>query len=124
MSTPTTPVPTQTPPPPLALAMNLLDGLLLRDDLPLGARLDLTEVFADLLDVRPPFPPFPPFPPTVPAPTAATGTWTAVATQVEAALRQLSTDTRGGVQPAVVLGYALAARRVRDTVARHDPAAS
>ncbi|WP_380164668.1 hypothetical protein [Jannaschia sp. R86511] len=119
MSTPsTTPVPTQTPPPPLALTVNLLDGLLLRDDLPLGARLDLTEVFADLLDVRPPFPP------TVPEPTAATGPWATVATQVEAALRTLSTDTRGDVPPAVVLGYALTARRVRDTVARHDPAAS
>ncbi len=119
MSTPSpTPIQTQTPLPPLARALNLLDGLLLRDDVPLDARLDITEVFADLLDVRPPFPP------TVPDPGVATGPWTAVAAQAEAALWQLTKEFGVNLPPAVVLGYALAARSLRGTLAQQNPATS
>lgn len=107
------PVPTQMPLPPLAHALDLLDGLLRRDDLPLAARHTITEVLADLLDVRPPFPPPTPDPDAT-DPTA--GPWATVLERAAAALRQLTMQHGVDLPPAVVLGYALATRRLRDTL--------
>ncbi|WP_380163362.1 hypothetical protein [Jannaschia sp. R86511] len=104
-----TPIPTQTPPPALSRALNLLDGLILRTDVPTAVRIRLGEVFEDLVDVRPLYPP-----------TTATDSegrpWPAVAHEVVEALRELVTQPGPDTPPAVVLRHALAVRALRDAV--------
>lgn len=104
-----TPIPTQTPPPPLQRALNLLDGVLLRDDVPTDARLDLTRVFSDLLDVSPPYPP------TVPD-TSQYGPWPVAVREAAAALEQLINRPDPDVPPAVMVRHAVALRGLRDTL--------
>lgn len=111
MSTPSpTPIRTQTPPSPLTRALDLLDGLLLRDDVPTPVLLDLGDVFGDLLDVRPPYPP------TVPV--TSTDAWPVVLDQVAAALHDLITTPDQTTPPARSITYALALRAIR----RHQTA--
>ena len=107
------PVTTQAPPPPLSRALDLLDGLLLRDDVPTPVLLDLGDVFGDLLDVRPPYPPT--------SPVSSTDPWPVVLDQVLHALHELITTPDDTTPPARAIGYALAVRTLRQHQApRHD----
>ena len=102
---PTAPVTTQLPPPPLSRALDLLDGLLLRTDVPSAVLLDLGDVFGDLLDVRPPYPPT--------TPTTSADPWPVVLDQVVAALHDLITNPSDDAPPARSVGYALNLRTLR-----------
>ncbi|MFC3688921.1 hypothetical protein [Aquipuribacter hungaricus] len=107
-------VTTQAPPPLLSRALDLLDGLLLRDDVPTPAVLDLGDVFGDLLDVRPPYPPT--------SPVSSTDPWPVVLDQVLDALHELITTPDDATPPARAVGYAFAVRTLRQHQApRHDP---
>lgn len=102
-----TPIPTQVPPAPLSRALDLLDGLILRSDVPTAVRLRLGDVFDDLVDVRPPYPPTTPTAPQ-------RRPWPAVAHEVAESLRELVTRPDPDAPPAVVLRHALALRALRD----------
>ncbi|MFC3687312.1 hypothetical protein [Aquipuribacter hungaricus] len=99
------PVTTQPPPPPLSRALDLLDGLLLRTDVPSAVLLDLGDVFGDLFDVRPPYTPT--------TPTTSTDPWPLVLDQVVAALHDLITNPSQDAPPARSVGYALNLRTLR-----------
>lgn len=103
------PVPTQTPPPTLSRALDLLDGLTLRTDVPTAVRIRLGEVFEDLVDVRPLYPP------TTPTDTHQRP-WPAVTQEIEQALRELVTHPHPDTPPSVCLRHALALRAVRDAL--------
>lgn len=101
------PVQTQTPPAALSRALDLLDGLILRTDVPTAVCIRLGEVFDDLVDVRPPYPPT--------TPTDSQGRpWPAVVAEVAESLRELVDRPEPAVPPAVVLRHALALRSLRD----------
>jgi len=107
-----TPIPTQIPPAQLSRALDLLDGLLLRDDVPTAVRLELGPVFDDLVDVRPPYPPTTPI-------DSQGRPWPAVAQDVVESLRELVNHPGPDAPPAVVLRHALALRTLRDATRAH-----
>lgn len=116
MSSPTpipTPIPTQTPPPLLSRALDLLDGLLLRTDVPTAVRRDLASVFDDLADVRPPYPP------TTPT-DSRDQPWPAVIQAAAGALHELIDRPNPTAAPAVMLRHALALRALRDATRNGD----
>lgn len=112
MSSPT-PIPTQTPPPPLSRALDLLDGLLLRTDVPTAVRRDLGDVFDDLVNVRPPFPP------TTPT-DSRDQPWPSVVQEAAGALHELIDRPDPTAPPAVMLRHALALRALRDATRDGD----
>lgn len=101
------PIPTQSIPPSLQSAISLLDGVLLRDDVPMHARPELADVYGALLDVRPPYPP------VFGGSTAAGRPWPAVIQDVIAALDALITDPEPLASPSVLMRYASAIRTLR-----------
>lgn len=105
------PIPTQPIPPPLKDAICLLDEVLLRDDVPLDARLELSDVYSALLDVRPPYPPV-----LADSTTETDQPWTAVVKHVITALHPLITDPDPSASPSVMLRYGIAIRTLRATL--------
>lgn len=105
------PIPTQPIPPSLKNAIRLLDGVLLRDNVPLDARLELADAYSALLDVRPPYPPV--FGDNA---TEAGRTWPTVVEDIIAALSPLITDPDPLASPSVLLRYAAAIRTLRATL--------
>ncbi|MFC3687314.1 hypothetical protein [Aquipuribacter hungaricus] len=107
------PAPPQPPPPLLSLALDLLDGLLVRGDVPAAVRRDITDVLhdlVDLVDVRPPSPPT--------APIDRRRPWSLVVQEAVDLLHGLIDHTDPDSPPALTVRYALAIRALRGTT-RH-----
>ncbi|WP_340289780.1 hypothetical protein [Aquipuribacter hungaricus] len=103
-------IPTQRPSAPLSRALDLLDGLLCRSDVPGPVRRDLADVFDDLVDVRPPYPP------TTPT-HRRDQPWPAVAQEIADALRELIDHPDPATVPAVAIRHSLALRALRGAIA-------
>lgn len=110
------PAPPQPPPPSLSLTLDLLDGLLVRGDVPAAVRRDITDVLddlvdlVDLVDVRLPSPPT--------APIERRRPWSLVVQEAVDILHGLTDHTDPDSPPALTVRYALAIRALRGTT-RH-----
>ncbi|MFC3690532.1 hypothetical protein [Aquipuribacter hungaricus] len=104
--------PAHVPPPQLVRALGLLDTLLLRDDLPSEARLALSDVHAQLLDLSPAD--------ASPAPATSTRPWTFLVDEVTVALGRLIAHPDPGTPPATAHRHAHAVRALQ--AARHTTA--